>query len=603
MAPRGFPTDDRLPPSRGADDDATNAGPPVTIEVVEGPNKGQKLPVKGGRMVVGRGDGCDLKLDDASTSRRHLEFIVGFHGVRVRDLGSSTGTRVKGDKVDEAPLAHRDEVQLGTTVLRVIDELKRLEERRKPPEPVAPAEEPAGDEYGQTDAGEAPPPRAPSRRSVVAALPEGRHGTHAIAALPTTGRKIPPFAFGSAAAGGLFIIGLVVVGLRPSDKPSEKPQAVEARRAQLATLAAKGRQALSAKDFEGANEVWVQLRAQDPNFNELKELEEFTALQLQGRDLLRDGRKAIDSGDFAAARQALKAVPERSDYVEEAKKLIPSLDEQEALALEAQAAAALDARDMDLAHDLQVRIGRLSPSRGEALSQRIAAVQAAMLKEEQQGRVQAGVRREQEKKRKADAEEAAIRAECEPGLRKFLAGEYERAASEYGRVAEATRSPEVKLRARKLGDLTRKFLIANNELKALEAEGNVEATVGALDRAMGAIEQIAPDSPMAKQLRGKLGKALLSKGKSAQARQDYALAARAYRQVLSMEPGNAAATDGLRGISQRAGDVYLQAYEEEHRDKEAARKLYKAVQSMVGSDNPYFSKAQKRIEALEGQPP
>lgn len=54
-----------------------------------------------GVTIVGRGDGCQLVLDDPLISRRHACFVVDEHEVTLKDLGSTNGVLVNGSRVDE----------------------------------------------------------------------------------------------------------------------------------------------------------------------------------------------------------------------------------------------------------------------------------------------------------------------------------------------------------------------------------------------------------------------------------------------------------------------------------------------------------------------
>jgi two-component system, NtrC family, response regulator AtoC len=54
------------------------------------------LPASG-TITIGRGDDCDVVIDDASVSRRHAELALGPQ-VTICDLGSSNGTRVRRNK-------------------------------------------------------------------------------------------------------------------------------------------------------------------------------------------------------------------------------------------------------------------------------------------------------------------------------------------------------------------------------------------------------------------------------------------------------------------------------------------------------------------------
>lgn len=67
---------------------------PVTLVAVSGPDSGRSLPLRPGRLVLGRGAGCDLILQDPDVSRRHCQIEVAPEGVLVRDLSSTNGTVV-----------------------------------------------------------------------------------------------------------------------------------------------------------------------------------------------------------------------------------------------------------------------------------------------------------------------------------------------------------------------------------------------------------------------------------------------------------------------------------------------------------------------------
>ncbi len=68
---------------------------------------------------VGAGADCDLQLDDALVSRRHLELRADEHGVRVRDLGSTNGTLLGGVMIGEVLLTADATLTVGETSLAV----------------------------------------------------------------------------------------------------------------------------------------------------------------------------------------------------------------------------------------------------------------------------------------------------------------------------------------------------------------------------------------------------------------------------------------------------------------------------------------------------
>ncbi len=62
-----------------------------------------RWPVRKERVVIGRGEGCDIVLPDPSISRRHLELrIADGDRVILRDLGSTNGTWIEEQRIEEA---------------------------------------------------------------------------------------------------------------------------------------------------------------------------------------------------------------------------------------------------------------------------------------------------------------------------------------------------------------------------------------------------------------------------------------------------------------------------------------------------------------------
>ncbi|MDM7830220.1 FtsK/SpoIIIE domain-containing protein [Cellulomonas edaphi] len=98
-----------------ADDDRV-AG--ARVQVVTGPVAGLDVQLPRGLATVGRGDGCDVLLDDPMVSRTHARIHVGAR-VEIIDAGSSNGVVVDGGRVDRAVVGPSDYVLLGDSVLRV----------------------------------------------------------------------------------------------------------------------------------------------------------------------------------------------------------------------------------------------------------------------------------------------------------------------------------------------------------------------------------------------------------------------------------------------------------------------------------------------------
>ncbi|WP_353808175.1 FhaA domain-containing protein [Agromyces sp. SYSU T00194] len=83
---------------------------------------GRRHPILKGRTVIGRGSEADITLDDSGASRKHVEVQWDGRRARVRDLGSTNGTQLNGDRVGEAILEPDSVITVGRTriVFRVL---------------------------------------------------------------------------------------------------------------------------------------------------------------------------------------------------------------------------------------------------------------------------------------------------------------------------------------------------------------------------------------------------------------------------------------------------------------------------------------------------
>lgn len=86
---------------------------------VEVPGKAP-IELPNGESVIGRSRACLVQIAETTVSRQHAILVVEPGKVRLRDLGSSNGTFVNGDRVEgEVPLADGDRVVVGEAELVV----------------------------------------------------------------------------------------------------------------------------------------------------------------------------------------------------------------------------------------------------------------------------------------------------------------------------------------------------------------------------------------------------------------------------------------------------------------------------------------------------
>ncbi|MFO0687000.1 MAG: sigma 54-interacting transcriptional regulator [Sandaracinus sp.] len=89
----------------------------VRLDVAAGPDAGLSRSFASPRIRLGR-TGSDLVLSDKLVSSQHCELTLEEDGYRLRDLGSTNGTYVRGVRVLDAYVEPGTEIALGDTLVR-----------------------------------------------------------------------------------------------------------------------------------------------------------------------------------------------------------------------------------------------------------------------------------------------------------------------------------------------------------------------------------------------------------------------------------------------------------------------------------------------------
>ncbi len=86
----------------------------VKLILTGGKSAGREVPVTGPEFLIGRSEECHLRPQSSRVSRRHTMIVVREGYVGVRDLGSSNGTYVNDEKIDdEKELKNGDRLKVG----------------------------------------------------------------------------------------------------------------------------------------------------------------------------------------------------------------------------------------------------------------------------------------------------------------------------------------------------------------------------------------------------------------------------------------------------------------------------------------------------------
>src|SRR5262245_64259337 len=89
--------------------------------------RAQLMPLDGGTpfelpkemILIGREADCDVRLDHKSVSKMHCVLVKTDGLVLLRDLGSTNGTRVNGQRVRRAALLPNDQLHIAGFLFRV----------------------------------------------------------------------------------------------------------------------------------------------------------------------------------------------------------------------------------------------------------------------------------------------------------------------------------------------------------------------------------------------------------------------------------------------------------------------------------------------------
>ncbi len=611
------PAGDNSDDDEGADDaNATRAGPPLKLEIIAGPDAGKKKKFKGVRMVIGRTPGVDLLLTDQSVSRRHVELIYGDDGVLMKDCGSGNGTKVNGVKVAEKKLEHGDEIAIGKTKIRFVDELaafkKAREENEKKEEEkkaalaekkatgerkavaVAEGEEAATEgEASEGGEGETKPKteKKPGGRvrPVRTSRQAGGDGGFAakFKALPA------PLRYGIVAL--VAVVLLIFIGgiaLRPPP-----PAPVDPAKAIADSKMQEARNAAREGDYERVVTLVTEAEKLQPGIDKTR-LASQAKEELTFMGGLDEAKKAIEAKRFEDAKKALEKTGKGSVKSEEAKlKVRAALDDAEIAYKLEKIDEFIAAGEVEAAKDL---VRGLPVEKQGPPAEAIAAFERQM--EEQKlldakdsaaaarnAAAAAKARREQ------DMNEAMVVVE-----RKFGGGEWDRAASECARVMDSyANDKEINQRAKKLQGLIPNFGRNYDEGMKKFRQGTLAQAAKPLRVAYGLYGSMnLRANKYGQELEDKIGAAAVVAGKEALLRDDLVTAWQMFKDASKFDPNDSKARAGLDDVQGKADDLFQSAYMTKDRDPRDAIRKFKIVVQVTDAGSTVHEKAKNQLAAM-----
>jgi len=95
-------------------------GAPRTLQIIDGPNAGQSVPLGTEPILLGRGTDAAIRLDDDYVSTRHARFATNGEQWFVEDLGSTNGTYIGSQRITSpVPVSIGTSVRLGKTIVEL----------------------------------------------------------------------------------------------------------------------------------------------------------------------------------------------------------------------------------------------------------------------------------------------------------------------------------------------------------------------------------------------------------------------------------------------------------------------------------------------------
>ncbi len=95
-------------------------GKEACLVVIYGDELGKKYNLNTPSVVVGRSSKCEIQIDQESISRNHSKIVNTGKSLLVRDLGSTNGTYVNDEPVEEHVLRDGDLIKIGRTIFKFL---------------------------------------------------------------------------------------------------------------------------------------------------------------------------------------------------------------------------------------------------------------------------------------------------------------------------------------------------------------------------------------------------------------------------------------------------------------------------------------------------
>src|SRR5437879_5749218 len=95
-------------------------GKDACLVVIYGLELGRKYNLENANIIIGRSSKSDVQIDQESVSRNHAKIINTGKSIILRDLGSTNGTYVNDQLIDEYVMRDGDFIKIGRTIFKFL---------------------------------------------------------------------------------------------------------------------------------------------------------------------------------------------------------------------------------------------------------------------------------------------------------------------------------------------------------------------------------------------------------------------------------------------------------------------------------------------------
>lgn len=95
-------------------------GKDACLVVIYGLELGRKYNLESANVIIGRSSKSEIQIDQESVSRNHAKIINTGKSIILRDLGSTNGTYVNDQLIDEYVLRDGDFIKIGRTIFKFL---------------------------------------------------------------------------------------------------------------------------------------------------------------------------------------------------------------------------------------------------------------------------------------------------------------------------------------------------------------------------------------------------------------------------------------------------------------------------------------------------